>query len=119
MIGTFPKLAGAFLLIVASATAGCDKTIRLTFINHTDRSAELELEGPHTGEEDIGYVAAGGRFDYTMVIEEKDLPADFELEAGKHETDFTVNKHTPGRMYVQITPRGIIGPTRHAPYHGR
>ena len=100
----------ATLAILALWAGGCDKGVDLTFRNLTHRHVEVELDGPHRGDDDIGSIPAGGVFRYKMKVPNDELPATFDIEAGDHDTEFTVNEHTPGRMWVDITPRGILGP---------
>jgi hypothetical protein len=104
------KAAVLLLATAALAAAGCDKTVDLTFRNLTRRHVEVELNGPHRGDDDIGTIPAGGLLRYKMKIPKDELPATFEIEADPHETEFTVNEHTPDRMWVDITPSGIRGP---------
>jgi hypothetical protein len=83
----------------------------MNFINYSDESKELEIEGPHKGEEDIGAIAGGGaEFIYELKIPEDKLPVTLELEAGGEETEFTVNKYTPDDLWVIIYEDGIDGP---------
>lgn len=104
------KAALAVLGTALLCMAGCDKSVSLMFRNLTHEHVELELNGPHRGDDEIGIVPAGGGFRYEMKIPKDELPADFEIEAGSHDTEFTVNEHTPGKLWVDITPRGILGP---------
>ena len=104
---------GLTLLVGLLATGGCrHKIVYLVITNHAHKHVEVEIEGPHEGEEDIGHVPAGGTLRYDLKVPNKKLPADFELEAGRHETEFTVNSRTPSKLWVDITPDGILGPRR-------
>jgi len=100
----------ALLLIVATST-GCSKSVSLRFYNHTDDAEDIELEGPgHKGDdEEIGKIPAFGTYRYDFKVRNKDMPAHFELEAGE-DTEFTVNKHTPGKLYVDIYDDKLVGP---------
>ena len=106
--------AGPLAMLLAAcllALGGCQKTVNLTITNHTEKAVKVEIDGPHEGDEDIGVVApGGGRLRYDLKIPEGKLPATFEFDAGKHETKFTVNRETPDKLWVDITPEGIVGP---------
>lgn len=83
------------------------ESFHVTVVNRTRRTLDLELEGKHEGDDDIGKVLPGGTLDYRLVVKSKKLPETFELEAGRHEAEFTLTQYSPRHILLVVTPRGI------------
>ncbi|MBN1553131.1 MAG: hypothetical protein JXA11_00175 [Phycisphaerae bacterium] len=89
----------------------CNPTDRevfyITILNRTNRTLELELDGSHEGDDDIGKLYPGEGMEYPMVVKTKKLPETFELEAGPYEVEFTLTHRSPRELVLVITPGGI------------
>jgi hypothetical protein len=79
----------------------------ITILNRTHRKIDLELDGSHEGDDDIGKLYPGEGMEYPMVVKSKKLPETFELEAGPHELEFTLTHHSPRNLVLVVTPHGI------------
>lgn len=79
----------------------------LTILNRTGRTLELELDGSHEGDDDIGKLHPGEGMDYPLVVKSKKLPETFELEAGPFELEFTLSHYSPRDLVLIVTPVGI------------
>jgi hypothetical protein len=80
----------------------------VTIVNETSRSLDLELDGSHEGDDDIGKLYPGEEMRYPLVVKSKKLPETFELEAGPFETEFTLTPYSPRDITLFITPDGIF-----------
>jgi len=111
-------LAFISLAVLVVALTGCNKTVSLRFYNHTDDSIDIELDGPHYDDADIGRIPPYGYYRFDLEVDDYYLPAHYELEADE-DVEFTVNKHTPGTLYVDIFDDKVIGPNRRPIHHCR
>lgn len=82
------------------------ETFYVTFVNRTNRTLDLELEGPHEGEEDLGTLRPGEAMRYPLVVRIGRLPETFELEAGPYEVNFTLDPDSPRDFALILTPEG-------------
>jgi hypothetical protein len=98
------------LLIVALATvlivglAGCrKKKVDLTFTNVSERTVDVQLSGPGEGVGVIGTLTeTGSRLQTRLVVQRADLPAHYGWTAGPFDGRFTVTRHTPKKMYIDV-----------------
>ena len=90
--------------IVAAVSLGCDKKVKLTFVNHTRTSRDVQLAGPGIGRTDVGIIAAdGGKLQYGTLKVDKDLlPATYQWWAGNLTGRFTIRESTPKKVWVDI-----------------
>jgi len=101
----------AALLLVAIAAAGCDKEVKLTFLNTTAQSRDVELTAPGHGTMLLGPVApTGGKLTYELKIDRDYLPAICSWEAGDRSGRFTITKQSKEKQRIIIDPTGNIGP---------
>ncbi|MHC4294080.1 MAG: hypothetical protein ACYSTL_00675 [Planctomycetota bacterium] len=101
----------AVLPLIAIILIGCDKEVKLTFINTTSASRDLELTVPGEGIEYLGVLGAtGGRVTYKLKIDEDYLPVTCTWEAGNRSDQFTITKESKDKMLIAIDPTGNIGP---------
>ena len=99
----------AALLLAIALLAGCDKEVKLTFINTTAETRDLYLTAPSHGTRYLGVLpATGGKLKYKLKIDEDLLPATCSWEAGNRSDSFTVNKESEGKMTIAIDPTGNI-----------
>jgi hypothetical protein len=97
-------LAGVFLV-------GCQKEVKLSFINTTSQSRELELSAPGHGTMYLGRIGAtGGRITHKLKIDEDYLPARCSWRAGDRADAFVINKESRSDLRIMIDPTGNIGP---------
>ena len=100
-------LAG--LLVLASL--GCDKEVKLTFVNTTSVDRHLRLTVPGEGTDYIGVVSAtGGKLTHKLKIDDDYLPATCSWTGGDRNGQFTVTEDSKGKMMIAIDPTGNIGP---------
>jgi hypothetical protein len=78
-----------------------------TIVNQTGRTIELELEGSHEGDDDLGKLRPGEAMEYQLVVKTNRLPETFELEAGPYEAEFTLTCDSPHYFVLYVTPDGI------------
>jgi hypothetical protein len=93
------------LLVAVGLLAGCTKDVELTFVNITDRSMDVQLTTPNEGTEDVGMVPPlGGKLKTKIKIPNDELPANCAWQAGEFNGQFTVNKKTPDKLWIDIAP---------------
>lgn len=97
-------------LVIVGFLAGCDKKVELTFTNTTSRSLDVNLSIPEEGTTFLGTVGSGGKLKHKLKIEDDDLPANCMWQAGPYGGNFTVNKETPKKLWIDIKPTGVAGP---------
>jgi len=97
--------------IAAALLGGCDKKVKLTFVNHTAQSREVQLSGPGVDRSYVGVAAGmGGKARYgTLKVKKDYLPATYEWWAGDVSSRFTVTEDTPGEVWIDIKPSGSGG----------
>ena len=105
------KILFGTLLAVAVASAGCEKEVKVTFLNTTSHSRDLELVAPGHGTILLGTIGAtGGQVTYKLKIDEDYLPATCTYQAGDRSGSFTITKESEGKMRIIFDPTGDIGP---------
>jgi len=94
----------AFMAVVAAISLGCDKKVKLTFVNHTRTSRDVRLAGPGVGRTLVGIIAAdGGKLPYgTLKVKKDRLPATYRWRADDLSGQFTIRKDTPKKVWVDI-----------------
>jgi len=90
---------------------GCQKKVKLSFINTTSQSRELELTVPGQGTTYLGTIApTGGRITHKLKIDEDYLPARCSWRAGDRTDGFVVTKESESALRIIVDPTGNIGP---------
>ncbi|KPK79300.1 MAG: hypothetical protein AMJ81_13470 [Phycisphaerae bacterium SM23_33] len=110
------KAASGTLLVVvalcAMMTAGCQKQLELTFVNHTNSVVPVRVSTPQTGTMEAGSLGpSGSKLHCTIRIEMEDLPALCTCTVGVGFKTFTVTKDTKGKLWFHYTKEGLAGPT--------
>jgi len=104
------RLSVGMVLAALFVAAGCDKEVKMTFFNNSDRNRELLLSGPGDGTGFLGTVPAMSKAKTRIKVDEDFLPATYRWDAGDEEGSFTVSKETPGELMIVIEQDGSIGP---------
>ena len=90
---------------------GFRKQVKLSFINTTSQSRELELTVPGSGTMYLGKIGAtGGRVTHKLKIDEDYLPARCSWRAGDRADEFVITKESKSDLRIIIDPTGNIGP---------
>lgn len=111
MMLTMRKVLLVWILILAGAVVGCDKTVEMTFVNATSQSLRVELSVPGQGLRQIGVVGpAGGSLTYKVKIDKELLPATCAWRAGSQSAEFTVTEQTEKDRFIYLKSGGYIGP---------
>ena len=103
------KMRTVFVAVVcvgAACLVGCGKKVSLTFVNLTSEGLDVRLNSPASGPERVGIVPPAGKLTHKLKFEQDDLPATCTWSAGKYRDQFTVNKETPDRLWIDIRPMG-------------
>lgn len=104
------NLAVLALVACAMAAVGCDKEMKVTFVNVTDQSLPVELKVANSPFWPIGTVSAdGGKLRHKFTVESDDLPATCVYNAGGKSGSFVVSKDSPSELWIDI---GLKGDTR-------
>ena len=100
-------IATGLILPVLLLAAGCDKEIKLTFLNSSSQSLDLKVTPPGKGTVDLGtLIANGGMLKYQVKVEQDDLPATCFWKAGHHSGQVLVAKASPKAILVEIRAGG-------------
>lgn len=98
---------GVILPALLLLAAGCDKKVKLTFINTSSQSLDLKLIPPGKTSVDLGtLIANGGTRKYQVKVDEDDLPADCFWRAGHHAGKVRISKDSPKTILVEIRTGG-------------
>jgi hypothetical protein len=99
------------LLSGAICAGGCTKTVKLTVMNHTDISRQVQLTVPD-GTTTLGSVGPNSALSSSMKIKTDDLPASCNLSAGTGASQsFTVTDDSPSAWWFHVTKDGkLVGP---------
>ncbi len=101
------KIVMLGVLVCLVVLAGCEKKVQLTFVNTTDQPVNLQLSSPDMGTEMLGTLPpTGGKLKHDLKIAEDELPATCTWRAGELSGQFTVNKKSPDKLWVDIAPEG-------------
>jgi hypothetical protein len=99
------------VLIFGGAIVGCDKKVKLTFVNTTSQTLGIDLTAPGEGTRYLGVVGpVGGKLTHNLKIDKELLPATCSWRAGGQSDQFTVTKETKKKLYLYIEPTGHVGP---------
>ncbi|HOF17691.1 MAG TPA: hypothetical protein PK082_02185 [Phycisphaerae bacterium] len=94
-------------LALSAALFGCDKKVKLTFVNHTSQSLEVQLSGPGRPGTFVGMVGpTGGKLRHELKIKKDSLPATYQWSAGDLDGRFTITKETDKQMWLDIKSGG-------------
>jgi hypothetical protein len=104
------NLAVLALAACAMAAVGCDKEMKVTFVNVSDQSLPVELKVANSPSWPIGTVPAdGGKLRHKFTVDGDDMPATCVYSAGGKTGSFMVTKNSPSELWVDI---GLKGETR-------
>lgn len=109
------KVGLVLLFVCAALIAGCDKEVKLVFINTTDETLKVEVDSI-TANPTMSLeltLTPLQKKDILWKWKEKDLPAQVEWDAGVYEGSFVINKDTPSIKQIPIT--GESNPARNTP----
>jgi hypothetical protein len=104
-------LIAVALLSAAVCAGGCTKTVKITVMNHTDVSRQLQLTVPD-GTTTLGAVGPNSTMSSTLKVQTSDLPASCNLSAGGGASQsFTVTDDSPSAWWFHVTADGkMVGP---------
>jgi len=98
---------GVILSALLLLAAGCDKKVKLTFINTSSQSLDLKVVPPGKSSVDLGtLIANGGMRKYQVKVDEDDLPAVCFWRAGHHLGQVRISKDSPKAILVEIRTGG-------------
>jgi hypothetical protein len=96
------------LLSAAVCVGGCTKTVKITIMNHTDVSRQIQLTVPD-GTTTLGAVGPNSTMSSTLKVQTSDLPASCNLAAGAGASQsFTVTDDSPSAWWFDINPDGTL-----------
>ncbi len=100
-------IAMGVILPALLLAVGCDKKVKLTFLNRSSESLDLKVMLPGKGSVDLGtLVANGGILKYQVEVDEDDLPATCSWKAGHHEGKLQIVEASPKVILIEIRPGG-------------
>jgi len=87
--------------------AGCDKNVKLTFLNSSSESLDLKLIPPGKVMLDLGTLMAnGGLIRYEVKVKEDNLPAKCFWRAGHHGGEILITKGSPKTATIEVRTGG-------------
>jgi hypothetical protein len=109
------KLALVLLCLSAVVVVGCDKEVKLVFINTTDETLKVDVDSI-TAKPTMSIELTMTPLQQKEILwkwDEKDLPAQVQWDAGVYKGSFAINKDTPKVKQIPIT--GDSNPARNTP----
>ena len=106
-------VAVAGLLCCAAGLVGCqEKKVMLTFTNTNSNAISVKLVERDIAGMPIGSVPGnGGKLRYKIEIDKDFLPIDYTMETAEYPPHkFSIDVKTKSKLWIHITPTGIIGP---------
>ena len=104
-------VATVAMVSAAALLGGCKQEFKLTFVNTTSQTLNVELSVPSQGVYDLGYAGAGGgRLTHKLKIEKDELPATCYWRAGSQSSAFTLSEDMDKQQTIYIEPGGHTGP---------
>jgi len=104
----------ALLVIMALcglAATGCQKKVRITFVNHTDETLPVSVTTPSDGTINIGSIGGDSSMRYLVRIPTDDLPALCSAKVGLiGSKSFTISTDTEDEIWFHRTGKGLAGP---------
>lgn len=98
---------GVILPALLLLAAGCDKKVKLTFVNTSGQSLDLKVMPPGKGTVDMGtLIANGGVLRYEVKVDKDDLPATCSWEAGHHAGRIQITEDSPKVIPIEIRTGG-------------
>jgi hypothetical protein len=86
---------------------GCDKEVKLTFVNHSPTPVDIQLRGPGTGMGFVGRAGAGEATKTKIKVDKDFLPARYDWQAGAFANNFVVTEDTEDELWIHIdSPAG-------------
>ena len=108
------RTSKALLVVVALcglAATGCQKKVRITFINHTDEVLPVTVTTPSEGTITFGSVPANSNLRCVVRIPTDDLPALCSAKVGLiGSKSFTISEDTKDKLWFHYTDKGLAGP---------
>ena len=100
-------IATGVILPALLLAVGCDKKVKLTFLNRSSESLDLKVIPPGKGSVDMGTLMAnGGVLNYQVKVDQDDLPATCFWKAGHHSGKVQIVKASPKVVLVEIRVGG-------------
>jgi len=98
------------VMLCALCLIGCDKEVKLTFVNLTPEALRVNLLVPGEGARRLGVVGAdGGKLRHKLKLDKDLLPVTCRYRAGRHAGSFTVTRRSEKKLWIDIRP---LGPPR-------
>lgn len=99
------------LFVLGLIFAGCDKTVKLTFVNETRNDLPLSLKTSSGMNESLGIMRANGSVaEQTFKYKKDELPVDVMWKAGEYCGKFEINHKTDKNLRIDFLPDGPSGP---------
>jgi hypothetical protein len=96
--------AAAVGLLSGLCLCGCDKEVKLTFLNLSEDTLDVHVTSPDKGRQYLGVLPPMGKLRHRLAIDEKGLPAACLWTAGPYVQQFSVTRETAGLMFIDIRP---------------
>ena len=104
----------ALLVIVALcglAATGCQKKVKITFINHTNETLPVSVTTPSDGTIAVGSIGGNSSLPCVVRIPTDDLPALCSAKVGLiGGKSFTISEDTKDKLWFDYTDKGLAGP---------
>jgi len=92
-------------------TVGCEKEVKLTFVNETNNDVPLSLQTSRGANESMGIVkAGGGATERTFKYKKEQLPVQVSWKAGDYCGKFDITDKTNKNLRIDFLPDGPSGP---------
>ena len=106
---TVRRLASLSLVLAAVAVVGCDKKIKLTFVNDTPQPREVQFTTPE-GTVPLGVIPPSGKMSEEVKFSQDDLPATCTYTAGDISGQFSIGKKSPNPTIIYVDKSRDVGP---------
>lgn len=99
------------LFVLGLILAGCDKEVKLTFVNETRGDLPVSLKTSRGMNESLGMVSAGGgHVEQTFKYKKDELPVNVTWKAGEYCGKFDIDDKTHKNLRIDFLPDGPSGP---------
>ena len=108
------RTSKALLVVVAIcglAATGCQKRVKITFVNSTDETLPVSVTTPSDGTITVGSIGGNSSLPYVVRIPTDDLPALCSAKVGLiGRKSFTISEDTKDKLWFHYTDKGLAGP---------
>lgn len=101
-------LIGVLGIAVVLMAGGCKK-VQTTFVNTTNQTLELTVDGPGNGVGYLGEIPSGGQLTTLIEVSPVHLPKTYNFTAGPYQEAFSITSDSEDRIMVVI-PDGAKAP---------